>query len=405
MSSRAIRYIHAGDFHLEQPMHGLDLVPDHLRDLLVDAPLKAAERVFEAAVLEEVDFVLLTGDILDAESAGPRAIDFLLHHFETLREHDITVYWAGGRVDPPDRWPELIPLPQNVRVFPRGHVDETLFLPDDDMPVMIAGTSSDGRLVRGADFRVDPAHLTIAVAHGRCEMDGLSSQGVHYWALGGEHQRRTVFDSPHVAHYAGTPQGRCPEEEGAHGCTLVTIDADRRVRLQFVPTDVVRFHQETLSLGKDVPTEELERRIAERLRDLAHDAADHPVLVSWRIEGSGRLVGGRRNPGAIDELLQRLRDQYGHGARPTWSASLEFASADAPPAHYYEEDTLLGDYLRAIRDRAHPTGERFDVESQLPERHAHGPLASLVTLPDGAERTRVFHEAAVLGVSLLRGDA
>ena len=58
--SQAFKFLHAGDFHLEQPLYGVSEVPDDWRHLFVDAPLQAARKVFEAAIKEEVDFVVKT---------------------------------------------------------------------------------------------------------------------------------------------------------------------------------------------------------------------------------------------------------------------------------------------------------------------------------------------------------
>ncbi len=46
------RFIHSSDFHLERPPRGLTEVPEHLRGAFVDAPYRAAERVFDAAIKE-----------------------------------------------------------------------------------------------------------------------------------------------------------------------------------------------------------------------------------------------------------------------------------------------------------------------------------------------------------------
>ena len=37
MAGRQLRFVHASDLHLEQPLHGVTEVPDHLRDLFLDA--------------------------------------------------------------------------------------------------------------------------------------------------------------------------------------------------------------------------------------------------------------------------------------------------------------------------------------------------------------------------------
>ncbi len=58
-----------------------------------------------------------------------------------------------------------------------------------------------------------------------------------YWALGGRAERTTLFNSPGIAHYPGTPQGRSPAEAGTHGCTLVNVDEQGR------GTDDLRRHE------------------------------------------------------------------------------------------------------------------------------------------------------------------
>ena len=84
MSGQSFRFLHASDFHLEEPLGGLAEVPPHLGELFLDAPFTAAERVFDVAVRERVDFVILSGDILEPTLAGPRGISFLLNQFATL---------------------------------------------------------------------------------------------------------------------------------------------------------------------------------------------------------------------------------------------------------------------------------------------------------------------------------
>ena len=102
--TQPFRFVHAADFHLERPLRGLAEVPDHLRVALIDAPYRAAERVFDAAIKERVDFVVLAGDILDPLAAGPRGLVFLGEQFQRLAAQGIRVYWAGGRSDDFERW-------------------------------------------------------------------------------------------------------------------------------------------------------------------------------------------------------------------------------------------------------------------------------------------------------------
>ena len=118
MSTWPFRFIHASDFHLERPLMGVADVPDHLRDLFLESPYTAARQVFEAAMVEDVKFVVLSGGIVVPSSSGPRGPLFLAEQFTRLAERGIAVYWAGSAIDPPEVWPAAVRLPQNVHFFP-----------------------------------------------------------------------------------------------------------------------------------------------------------------------------------------------------------------------------------------------------------------------------------------------
>ncbi len=111
MGKESFRFIHASDFHLERSMQDLLDIPDHLKNGLVDAPWKAAEAVFEHAMVEQVDFVLLTAISSIRLPRGLRGPAFLVEQFEQLAKRNIPVFWIGGHTDDPDRWPERYLFP------------------------------------------------------------------------------------------------------------------------------------------------------------------------------------------------------------------------------------------------------------------------------------------------------
>ena len=123
MSHRPFRFVHASDFHLETPLEGVAEVPDHLREPLVDAAYTAAGRVFDAVLAEEAEFLVLSGDILHPPHTGPRGPLFLSEQFARLAQRQIPVYWATGGIDPPEVWPGVIPLPEQVHLSVRGPGD------------------------------------------------------------------------------------------------------------------------------------------------------------------------------------------------------------------------------------------------------------------------------------------
>ena len=406
MPNRPFRFIHAGDFHLEQPLMGVAEVPDHLRDVFLDAPYLAAQRVFDAAIDEDAQFVVLSGDLLQPPNAGPRAILFLVEQFSRLAERNIPVYWAGGDVDPPEAWPSAIPMPGNVHRFPRGRVEQ-LGCDLDGMPlVRLAGASCEPQHgPRPGEFVADPGGLyTLAVAYGTADPSSMQGRGVHYWALGGRHDRSTPLHGPCMIHYCGSPQGRCPQESGIHGCTFVEVNAQQSSRTSLIPTEAARWHTERLPIDDATTHDDLELRIRERLHTLQESATDVPLMISWLLSGKGALAAELRRGRLAADLLNRLRVECGHGQPPAWSISLDLEWTESLPPEWYEQETIRGDFLRALRQLQMNPAEPVDLQRYVAESHRAGTLAEMLAIADEAVRQRALREATLLGVDLLSGE-
>ena len=79
-------------------------------------------------------------------------------------------------------------------------------------------------------------------------------------------------------------------------------------------------------------------------------------------------------------------------------------SQNALPASLYEQETILGDFLRALREFEIDPQQPLNLESLLADGQAAGLFSQAVAIADGATRKRVLHEAALLGMELLGGD-
>jgi DNA repair protein SbcD/Mre11 len=401
--SQPLRLVHASDLHLELPIHGLAEVPAPLRELLIEAPFQAAERVFETALAEDADALLLAGDVLNVDRAGPPAIVLLLDQFARLADRGIQVYWAGGVADSPDLWPRSIALPPNVQMFPVGRVETLDLVRASDTLARIQGTScgEDGQLEASGFHRDVHGLFTVGVAYGSNDSPGHEGDRVHYMALGGRHAQQTVDLQPGVAHYSGTPQGRGPKETGPHGCTVVTVDETGRAKLRFVATDAVRWSEQTLELTASTRSEQLYERMVERLEKLQaqQPAVDH--LVRWTIRGTGPLVNRLRPGGLADELLVDLRRKFGELPPRIWSASLACDSPLSVPAEWYDQETCLGDFLRQVREFDMHDDMPLDLQRFLPENLGDDPLAAIAQIDSVEQRAALLCCAAKLGVDLL----
>lgn len=406
MSTWPFRFLHASDFHLERPLLGVPEVPDHLRELFLDAPYTSATKVFEAALAEDVAFVVLSGDILCPRSTGPRGPLFLAEQFAPLAARGIGVYWVAGAVDPPEAWPAVVKLPQNVHVFPFGRVEAATVHRDAGPLARLVGVCRDRQhALRPADFPADAAGLyTVAVAHGEVDTAVLQGQAAHYWALGGRHDRSTPQCGPHVVHYCGSPQGRRPEESGVHGCTLVEVDQQHHTRTSLIPTDAARWLSERVLVEEATSPEDVQTRLRERMHTLLEAAPAISLLVSWTVAGRGPLVAQMRRGHLAAELLQWLRNDYGYRRPAAWSVSLEAEVSETLPPEWYEQETIRGDFLRALRQLQMNPEEPLALEQYVAESHLAGTLSAAVTFTDKAARDRALREAAVLGVELLSGE-
>lgn len=408
MSGETFQFLHASDFHLDQPPSGLAEIPDHLRDAMVDGVVQAATRVFEAAILEDVEFVVLSGDVIDVRAAGPRTIAFLLEQFEQLHEQRISVYWAGGQEEAFEKWPEEFRLPPNVHRFPADQVKQITHCQGDQPLANILGVSRQGSQYVGAgDFRSDSnTRFTVAVAYGDAEPNSLAAQTqIDYWALGGRHQPATLFSSPKTAHYCGSPQGRSFDEPGKHGCTLVQVDRGRKVKLKAINTDVIDFRRESLAVGDSLNRNELQRQLRARMQRIASETTDGIAVVHWNLQCiGGPLTASLRTGGLNKELLDWLRSEFGRAKPAVWTTGVSVEGVADLPEALYEEDTILGDFLRAIRAFEADSQRRLDFSHFIRGKKSARYHAAALELYPAPSQSALLREVAEHGVDWLRGD-
>ncbi len=402
MAKESFRFIHASDFHLERPLQDILDLPDNLRRMLVDAPWKAAEAVFEHAVVENVDFIVLSGDLLNPLTSGAQGVAFLLDQFETLQERGIQVYWAGGAVDDPERWPESVVLPSNVHVFSKHEVEEFVFRRHQTPLVTLLGRSSQGsETVRAAEYAHDPDdNFVIAVAFGKADSDSLSNERVNYWALGGQHQSEILRSDEPAIRYCGTTQARSLSEPGEHGFVLVDVDAQRNLQIHSIDIDLVRYSVQEIDADDVALGRDLRQLLSKRVARLQSEAAGRHVLVKWRVHldlENAAVVG----PTALEDLLGWLRREFGHGQPSCWSVDMEIIPPKQLPTKWKEEDTILGDFLRTAAQHRKEAAKQLSLK---PIIDTETPASSIwQSVLSGNSQATTLDRSTLLGVDLLRG--
>jgi len=405
MSHPPLRIVHSGDFHLEQPLGGVAEVPDHLRELFLDAPYQAASQVFETVLSEKADALLLSGDLVDVERAGPRAVVFLQEHFQRLADHGIPVFWATGQCDSIDSWPPCAELPDNVCVFAVGKVENQQLRRGDQVLARIQGISHrTEKAVDQSGFHRD-AHgvFTVGVAYDPTVASATSAR-VNYLALGGRHRRQAVEQSPgSAAHYCGSPQGRRPEEVGPCGCTVLAVDETGNIKTSFVATDAVRWLREVVEVTAGTDEDSLLDLLEQRITKVKRTHAGREVLVTWEIQGHGQLLNHIRRGGISDTISDLLRDRHGKESPGVWTVDIECHAPLEVPQEWVDAETIMGELLRDFHNLEQEDTIPLELEEFLPPKLRKGQFAELA-LVSPEERTALLCQASKLGVDLLDGE-
>lgn len=403
MAPSAFRILHAGDFHLERCVGGLTEIPDSWESTLVQAPQRAAARVFELAVEHEVDAVLLAGDILDARLAGPPAVDFLRQQFRKLAKRNIRIYWVTGEAERRGPWPVKVALPENVSLIDGRQVRAIVHKRGEHAVgrILARGADEHGR-VHVDEFSARRGELPqICLAYGRSTKADYRGYRGHYFALGGLHHAARVAGVPRrwEARYAGPPQSFGPVHAGPRGCVLVEFHDSGRMRSQLLPTDVVRWQQESVDADQVTSLDGLIELAHRRLDQLESRADGRHLLVRWKVRAPGVLGYQLRRHAAGTQFTTKLRDdkRWPH----VWSVSVESELADSL-AQRAEEDTILGEFLRAMAAYRQSPDKLPDPMGWFPSGTRAKQLADLIDVSSPAWRQRLVRDMEAWGYDLLQ---
>ncbi|MDR1383097.1 MAG: hypothetical protein LBJ67_04510 [Planctomycetaceae bacterium] len=484
MRQRPFRFLHAADLNISQPLNGLGDVPAHLLPRVVDAPRVAAERVFAAAITAQVDFVILSGNLLNPYQTGPWGPVFLVDQFEKLNAAKIPVFWATGKSDAAERLPTELELPPNVTVFPVSHVESSVFEKDGFSIAKILGVSrsSEHRKIRPGEFTPDNSGLfTIAVAVGKVNPSRLKNRGIDYWALGGNPVRHTSYgqfilaqmdEKKHeqsksptkfssqeslkktqnkdasdkkdseifspidlkrvreelsrssIVHYPGVTLARNFDDNGHYGATLAEVDEFGQIQMSLVPTSPVRFVNEQVRVESTANLERLKEELRDRL--ISHRSLQdrYDLFVRWTVDGSQELETKLRRDAIVTPISDELRREFGTTEPFSWVVEIAPTLSENLPPEYYDQETILGDYLRKLRryqmGEAHtpslerylpkdspifpqPESESLEIKSDKKSEKTFDldEYAEPLLRSDTKKQEDILREASLLGVELL----
>ena len=358
-----LRFVHAADLHLDSPFRGIrSEAPGYVAETLRRATFDAYENIIALCLREQADALLVAGDIYDGADRSLRAQLKFVDGLNRLDAAGVRSFICHGNHDPLDGWEARLDLPPGCVRFGPEVTGEPVF-PDAPERAMVYGVSYPQRVVtenlsahfRGlasSGFNVGLLHANVGGNTGHdnyspCSVADLADTAINYWALGHVHTRQVMREERPAVVYPGNPQGRHPLETGARGVYLVEVDDYGAAHLEFRPVDVVRW--ETLEVA--IAGLETEQELIDALyvrADSALEAAEgRPVISRLSLTGRGPLHRWLRRPGTIDELLERLNEQYANVRPWLWCERIQMDTASpVDRAQVEQREDFAGDLAR-----------------------------------------------------------
>jgi len=292
----ALRVLQAADLCLHEPLETIGRLPAPLREIFNQARERTAMKIFNAALTQGIDLLLLTGSLADCE-AEPRLACFLMEQFRRLHLAGVHVVWATTQSSLMPIWslrPEQITclLPGQSAVIPTG---------SPSGQILIHHASSSIPTGRAAtDFHADARDLVITV-------DTNAIPPIVEYI--GPDRTRLLRHEILPVHHTNSAQ------RGPTGMRMNEFAPGEKPRSLLADAATVAWAAETIDLAEHRTRESLLKEMQLRSR-CCHDADKvEMTCMEWIFSGTSPLWENLIGPEEPGQLIQELRQSLGRGSR------------------------------------------------------------------------------------------
>ncbi len=337
-----LKFIHSADLHLGSPFKGLlkTYYNESAKDQIKRSTFAAFDNLINTCISEEVDFLLISGDIFDSSDRNFYAQVYFYSGMKKLENNGIKVFVVTGNHDPLNAWSETLLLPENVIRFKEN--PDTSFFERNELPAAaIHGisytrrdttdnlakkikpivSSEDSRLTGFSGkidvdgiFQIGLLHCNTRKDSGHenyapCSVkDDLIPSRMDYWALGHVHTRSVLHDEKPLICYPGNIQGRHINETGEKGCYIVSVDTNGDVKLSFRVLDTVRWEKAEIDIKGMQSENEFFSKIENLFNEVSANAEDRITIMRLDITGRGIIHNTFSRNDELSDIKNALRD-------------------------------------------------------------------------------------------------
>lgn len=291
----------------------------------------AYKQLIEYALSEQVDFVVIAGDVFD--SSQPSYADFCLFRegLEKLEEAQIPVYFCTGNHDPYTVWTHGHgDLPSNVFMFDPAEANFFVFEKDGEPLVVLGGRSyynqawpvgenvAEGISREAALQANNEAPFCVGVIHTGLDIDptrspvkpkDLIARHMDYWACGHIHHARLIPENDPTIAFSGCIQGRDIHETGPHGVLKVTLRENLPVETLFLPTAQVVWEKIEVDVSMCATIADVQEAITTKQFERNADSHCQNMLCRITLQGISSLHRDL-SPHLLEDLRSVINDRY-----------------------------------------------------------------------------------------------
>lgn len=321
--SKQISFIHAADLHLDSPFRGLAHTPEQILKEIRESTFAALDRLVRVAIHEQVDFVLIVGDLFDNERQSLKAQIRLRKAFQELERHHINVYISFGNHDHINGNIHDVTYPDNVFIFPSEKVSHFTFERGGIPLAEIHGFSYENRAVlknKTDEYQIvdQVALYHIAMLHGSLQSNSehdtyapfllseLMNHDFDYWALGHIHQREIIKEDPFVV-YSGNTQGRHRKETGEKGCYHVVL-SEAHTKMTFFPLQTLQFTNVEIDVSACNEINQLELMIHDVIQKQYEKTT--PQLIDLKLVSNQQNLHEWKNNDYLEEMIEIVNEDF-----------------------------------------------------------------------------------------------
>ena len=342
-----MKIIHCSDIHLDSKMER-NLMPAQARER--NAEICAAfGRLVRFGLDNQVEAVLIAGDLFDTRRVSARTADYVLNQIRNAPS--IEFYYLRGNHDERESVFSGMELPENFNDF---GTDWTSYRQGD---VVITGLelSNDNWAGMYDSLNLREADCNIVMLHGmeatqpgqeQIAIPKLRGKYIHYLALGHIHSfKLEKLDMDGQYAYCGCLEGRGFDECGEKGFVLLDVQ-DRQVRAEFLPFAARRLYEIPVDVSDLTTVTEIQSAM-----EAAAEGISSSSLVKFTLTGS-YTPETQKDLAFLEKMLEPL----------FWFVKIKDETHLKIDKESYEHDiSLKGEFIRMVlaSDRSEEEKERI----------------------------------------------